>query len=510
MRECTPTREEARALAKDHALIPVYREVLADMLTPVRAYTLLCPPGDARVPARERRGRRAAGPLLVHRLRAEALDLGRRRSSAALRAVAAEVDRAGRGHPAIPRRRGRLPRLRDRPPLRAAARRRGRAAADARERVPARRGPGRLRPRDAAAEAADHPPAGPRGLRRGGRPHRRDGEPPRVGPGAVLRPRASTARPGSRTCHAGPVPRDGRRGSGAHPRRRRVPDRRLAAFQQAARGEPVRRLSLPARDQPVAVHVLPRRWAAIVTSSGTSPEKLVQVEGRRVETRPLAGTRRRGADPAEDARLEKELLSDLKERAEHVMLVDLGRNDVGRVARPGTVSVDRLMEVERYSHVMHISSTVSGELRDGCTSLDALRAAFPAGTVSGAPKIRAMEVIAELEPDQRGVYAGSLGYVSFGGNLDMAITLRTVVVAGRRSRTCRPAPAWWPTRGPSGSSRRRWRRRARCSRPSRWRRRCDDPTPSSPSSTTTTRSPTTWSSTSASSAPSPWSFATTR
>jgi anthranilate synthase component 1 len=162
---------------------------------------------------------------------------------------------------------------------------------------------------------------------------------------------------------------------------------------------------------------------------GTSPEKLVQVEGRRVETRPLAGTRRRGADPAEDVRLEKELLSDLKERAEHVMLVDLGRNDVGRVARPGTVNVDRLMEVERYSHVMHISSTVTGELRDGCSSLDALRAAFPAGTVSGAPKIRAMEVIAELEPDQRGVYAGSLGYVSFGGNLDMAITLRTVVIA---------------------------------------------------------------------------------
>src|SRR5207249_4839380 len=140
---------------------------------------------------------------------------------------------------------------------------------------------------------------------------------------------------------------------------------------------------------------------------GTSPEKLVQVEGRRVETRPLAGTRRRGADPAEDRRLEKELLSDLKERAEHVMLVDLGRNDVGRVARPGTVNVDRLMEVERYSHVMHISSTVSGQLREGKTSLDALRAAFPAGTVSGAPKIRAMEVIAELEPEQRGVYAGS-------------------------------------------------------------------------------------------------------
>jgi len=163
---------------------------------------------------------------------------------------------------------------------------------------------------------------------------------------------------------------------------------------------------------------------------GTSPEKLVQVEGYHVETRPLAGPRRRGRDVAEDKELEKELLSDLKERAEHVMLVDLGRNDVGRVARPGTVSVDRLMEVERYSHVMHISSTVGGELKPGCTSIDALRAAFPAGTVSGAPKIRAMEIIAELEPEQRGVYAGSAGYVSFGGNLDMAITLRTVVVAG--------------------------------------------------------------------------------
>ncbi len=156
----------------------------------------------------------------------------------------------------------------------------------------------------------------------------------------------------------------------------------------------------------------------------------MQVEGRRVETRPLAGTRRRGHNPDEDLKLEKELLSDLKERAEHVMLVDLGRNDVGRVARPGTVQVERLMEVERYSHVMHISSTVSGQLKDGATSLDALRAAFPAGTVSGAPKIRAMEIISELEPDQRGVYAGSLGYVGFGGNLDMAITLRTLVVAG--------------------------------------------------------------------------------
>jgi anthranilate synthase component I len=162
---------------------------------------------------------------------------------------------------------------------------------------------------------------------------------------------------------------------------------------------------------------------------GTSPEVLVKVEGDRVVTRPLAGTRRRGVDREQDAALERELLADEKERAEHVMLVDLGRNDVGRVAEPGSVRVERLMEVERYSHVMHISSTVAGRLAPGRTSLDALRAAFPAGTVSGAPKIRAMEIIADLEPEQRGCYAGSLGYVGFGGSMDMAITLRTIVIA---------------------------------------------------------------------------------
>jgi anthranilate synthase component 1 len=163
---------------------------------------------------------------------------------------------------------------------------------------------------------------------------------------------------------------------------------------------------------------------------GTSPEVLVRVEDGRVTTRPLAGTRPRAADPVRDAELERELLADAKERAEHVMLVDLGRNDVGRVARPGSVHVDRLMEVERYSHVMHISSTVTGELALGRHPLDALKAAFPAGTVSGAPKIRAMEIIAGLEPDRRGPYAGALGYVAYGGNLDLAITLRTVVIAG--------------------------------------------------------------------------------
>ncbi|MDQ6771453.1 MAG: chorismate-binding protein [Candidatus Dormibacteraeota bacterium] len=166
---------------------------------------------------------------------------------------------------------------------------------------------------------------------------------------------------------------------------------------------------------------------------GTSPEVLIRVEDGVVTTRPLAGTRRRGATPEEDHELERELLGDEKERAEHVMLVDLGRNDVGRVAAAGTVQVERLMDVERYSHVMHLSSTVTGRLAEGRTSLDALRAAFPAGTVSGAPKIRAMEIIAGLEPERRGAYGGALGYVGFGGNLDLAITLRTVVIAGGRA-----------------------------------------------------------------------------
>jgi anthranilate synthase component 1 len=163
---------------------------------------------------------------------------------------------------------------------------------------------------------------------------------------------------------------------------------------------------------------------------GTSPEILLRVEDGEVETRPLAGTRRRGRDASDDARLERELLEDEKERAEHVMLVDLARNDVGRVAVPGSVRVSRLMEVERYSHVMHIMSEVRGRLRPGCDALDALRACFPAGTLSGAPKIRAMEIISELEPEERGPYGGAIGYMGFGGNLDMAITLRTMVIAG--------------------------------------------------------------------------------
>jgi anthranilate synthase component 1 len=161
---------------------------------------------------------------------------------------------------------------------------------------------------------------------------------------------------------------------------------------------------------------------------GASPEILARLEGDTVTVRPIAGTRRRGATPAEDAALEQELLGDAKERAEHLMLVDLGRNDAGRVAQTGSVKVTEQMVVERYSHVMHIVSNVEGKLKPGLNAIDVLRATFPAGTVSGAPKVRAMEIIDELEPVKRGVYAGAVGYLGFHGNMDVAIALRTGVV----------------------------------------------------------------------------------
>jgi anthranilate synthase component I len=162
--------------------------------------------------------------------------------------------------------------------------------------------------------------------------------------------------------------------------------------------------------------------------AGASPEPLITVSGREVTTRPIAGTRPRGADALEDARLEAELLADEKERAEHMMLVDLGRNDLGRVCEYGSVRVQTLMAVEYYSHVMHIVSSVSGRLRDGVGAMDALRATLPAGTLSGAPKVRAMQIIDELEPVKRGGYGGAIGYLSYTGELDTAIHIRTVVV----------------------------------------------------------------------------------
>jgi len=160
---------------------------------------------------------------------------------------------------------------------------------------------------------------------------------------------------------------------------------------------------------------------------GSSPEMLVKVQGRNVFYRPIAGTRWRGKDEAEDARLEKEMLADEKERAEHIMLVDLGRNDLGRVCEYGSVAVEKLMTVERYSHVMHLVSSLRGQLRRGMDCFDALMSCFPAGTVSGAPKIRAMEIIDELEPTRRGIYAGAVMYLDFSGNIDSCIALRTLV-----------------------------------------------------------------------------------
>jgi anthranilate synthase component 1 len=426
-RDCTPTRDEARVLAKDHALIPVYREVLADMLTPVRAYTLLCPPGTPGFLLESVEGGERLARYSFIGFEPKPLDLTLDDPLAALRAVAAEVTAPVKG---VPRFHG------------GAVGYLGYETARHFERLPLAAGPPPPMPESAFLRADDlavfdHVTRRLK-LLTIHRPDREDYE------AAVARIDEMERRLASDQVASYARGADGTRWES------NVTKGQYEAMVDAAREHILagdafqivvsQRFRKPLEASPFDVYrclraINPSPYMYFLALGGdrhvvgTSPEKLIQVEGKRVETRPLAGTRRRGADPAEDVKLEKELLSDLKERAEHVMLVDLGRNDVGRVARPGTVSVDRLMEVERYSHVMHISSTVSGQLRDGCTSLDALRAAFPAGTVSGAPKIRAMEVIAELEPDQRGVYAGSLGYVSFGGNLDMAITLRTVVIA---------------------------------------------------------------------------------
>ena len=161
---------------------------------------------------------------------------------------------------------------------------------------------------------------------------------------------------------------------------------------------------------------------------GSSPEVMVRVEDKQIELRPIAGTRPRGRTAEEDRKMEKDLLADEKEKAEHIMLVDLGRNDVGRVSKIGSVKVTELMTVERYSHVMHIVSNVQGTLAPGRNAFDVFRAAFPAGTVSGAPKIRAMEIIEELEPVRRGFYAGAVGYFSFLGNMDTCITIRSILI----------------------------------------------------------------------------------
>ncbi|HEV2618482.1 MAG TPA: anthranilate synthase component I family protein, partial [Acidobacteriaceae bacterium] len=177
----------------------------------------------------------------------------------------------------------------------------------------------------------------------------------------------------------------------------------------------------PKRPRPTVAHIV-----------GSSPELLVRVHGRTVEYRPIAGTRPRSANEAEDRAFEADLRADEKELAEHVMLVDLGRNDVGRVSEYGTVEVKDLMFVERYSHVMHLVTSLEGQLRADLQPIDALRACFPAGTLSGAPKIRAMEIIEELEPARRGVYGGSILYADFSGNLDSCIAIRTLYMNGEQ------------------------------------------------------------------------------
>jgi anthranilate synthase component 1 len=171
-----------------------------------------------------------------------------------------------------------------------------------------------------------------------------------------------------------------------------------------------------------AIHVL-----------GSSPEMLVRVTGHKLEYRPIAGTHPRGHNEAEDVHLEKEMLADEKERAEHVMLVDLGRNDLGRVSEYGSVTVKDLMYVERYSHVMHLVSALEGKLRNDLDALDAFAACFPAGTLSGAPKVRAMQIIEELEPTRRGIYGGSVLYADFAGNLDSCIAIRTMLMQSKRA-----------------------------------------------------------------------------
>jgi anthranilate synthase component I len=204
---------------------------------------------------------------------------------------------------------------------------------------------------------------------------------------------------------------------------------------------PSRRLSFPVKAHPLAVYralrrVNPSPYMFFLRDGdthviGSSPEMQVRLENGTAETRPIAGTRPRGATPAEDDRLAKDLLKDPKERAEHVMLVDLARNDLGRVCRPGTVRPENFMTVERYSHVMHLVSAVKGALKPGMNALDLFRATFPAGTLSGAPKVRAMEIIEELESSRRGLYGGAVGYVSYTGNMDMAIAIRSILLQGK-------------------------------------------------------------------------------
>ena len=422
-----PSAAEARALAADHTLIPVYREILADLLTPVRAYALLCPPGERGFLLESVEGGERLARYSFIGYRPEPIELGEGDPLLALGVLAAETPAPVAG----------LPRF-----IGGAVGYLAYETAGQFERLPEAAGPGPALPAAAFLRAEnlavfDHVTRRLKLLTI----HRPDREPYSTAVSRLDEMEARLELEPEQEAKPDPGAAEWKSNLSRGAYESMVDAARehiLAgdAFQivlsqrftkpLAARPFDVYRCLRTINPSPYMYHLALGEGRFI---TGTSPEVLIQVEDGRVRVRPLAGTRRRSPDPATDLALEKELLSDQKERAEHVMLVDLGRNDVGRVAKPGTVSVDRLMEVERYSHVMHISSTVSAELGAGRTSLDALRAAFPAGTVSGAPKIRAMEIIAELEPERRGAYSGALGYVGFGGNLDLAITLRTVVIA---------------------------------------------------------------------------------
>jgi anthranilate synthase component I len=426
---CTPSEEEGRELASQYRLIPIHRDLLGDLLTPVRAYSLLCPPGSRGFLLESVEGGERLARFSFIGYRPEPFEVGEGDPLEALREVAEAVVAPV---PGLPRFHGGVVGYLSYEVARHF------------ERLPAAAGPGPAMAESRFLKAEDlavfdHVTHRLRLLTMY-RPDREDYAT------ACARLDEMEARLGAES----PATEAKPEANGAK-WESNLTEGAYCSMVDAAReeihaGEAFQvvlsqRFRKPLGARPLDIY---RCLRALNPSPymyyldlgdgshivGTSPEVLVQVEDRKVRVRPLAGTRPRGSGPAEDAALEKELLADPKERAEHVMLVDLGRNDVGRVAKPGTVAVDRLMEVERYSHVMHISSTVTGELDAARSGLDALRAAFPAGTVSGAPKIRAMEIIAELEPDRRGPYSGAFGYVGFGGNLDMAITLRTVVIAG--------------------------------------------------------------------------------
>src|SRR5215472_4570016 len=392
----------------EQPLVPVQRELLADMLTPVSAYARLCPPGQLGFLLESVEGGERLARYSYIGYRPQPLNVGPADPLPALVRIAAQRPVAGPG----------LPRF-----LGGAVGFVGYEAARHFERLPAAAGPSPALPENAFMVAEnvavfDHVTHRLKLLTL----HRPDREPYAA---AQVRLDEMEAQLGAEppSVAAPPRPASGLEWT-SNVTRGQYESMVDAAREHILAGDAFQVVLSQRFGRPLAA----RPFDVYRCLRGINPSPYMYYLSLGAD-RPLAGTRRRGADRDQDLALERELLSDEKERAEHVMLVDLGRNDVGRVASPGTVRVERLMEVERYSHVMHISSTVSGRLAPGRTSIDALRATFPAGTLSGAPKIRAMEIIADLEPDRRGCYGGALGYVGFGGNMDMAITLRTIVIA---------------------------------------------------------------------------------